>query len=129
MNTFLNKLKLLGTKILYLFPSRIPIGMEEFDNWAKDILTTYGWPDNGSFRFALATMIINQDNKGWRKKYVSKYAFSLALHSSAAKQIAGEYFRLIKDQQKADAKAAEEAAKQPVEATTLSVVASNENRG
>lgn len=124
MITFLNKFKLLLRQARYLFPSRIPIGMAEFDDWAKSILDTYGWPDNGSFRFSLATMIINQDNKGWRKKYVSKYAFHLAIHSAAAKQIAGEYFRILKEQQQAEARAAKS-----VEATTLSVVDSNAQPG
>lgn len=124
MTTFLNKFKLFFTKIYFLFPTPLPIGMAEFDTWAKSILTTYGWPDNDSFRFTLAAMVVNQ---GQTTKYKSKHFFSLAIHSAAAKQIAGEYFRQLKERQMAEAKAA--AAAKSVEATTLSVVGSNESTG
>ncbi len=120
MNTFLNKFKLLVTKFLYLFPSRTPIGMTEFQNWSTSILRTYGWPENDSFRFSLAAMVINL---GPTVKYRSKYWFGVSLHSAASKQIAGEVFRVLKDKQLAEAKAAKLA-----EATALSVVA-NEQPG
>lgn len=127
MNKFINKVKVYFTKFLYLFPSRLPVGMAEFDTWAKSILSTYGWPDNDSFRFTLAAMVVNL---GPTKAYKSKFFFGLAIHSAAAKQIAGEYFRELKEKQMAEQRAnLLAAATKPVEVTTSSPTGSNESQG
>lgn len=119
MTKFLNKCKLYFKKFLYLFPSPLPIGLTEFDNWAKDVLTTYGWPDNDSFRFALASMIINQ---GPAKCSRSKYYFSKVVHAAASKQVAGDVFYSLKMKQKAEALAQNKLA-EAAATSSLSVVA------
>lgn len=120
MTKFTNKLKTIFKKLLFLFPSPLPVGLTDFDTWSKSILDTYGWPVNDSFKFALASMIINQ---GPAVKWRSKSYFSKVVHSAAAKQVAGDVFYHLKMKQKAEALAA-----QTAEATatqTLSVVAND----
>lgn len=124
MAEYTNKLVIFWRKLLYLLPTRLPVGMTEFDEWAKSILTTYGWPDNDSFRFTLAAMVINLGQTVKRKP---KAFFGAAIHSAASKQIAGEVFRELKEKQMAEAKKAAEAAK--AEVTPPKLVASNEQPG
>lgn len=126
MTNLLNKLKLLFKKFLYLFPSPLPIGVDEFETWAKDILDTYQWPDNDSFRFALSTMIVNQ---GPVRAYRSKFYFNLVCHAAASKQIAGHFFQELKLKQQAAARAAQlaELEKQKsAEATAILSVVAND---
>ena len=119
MIKFLNKLKLYFRKFLFLFPSPLPIGLTEFETWTKSINDTYGWPDNDSLSFALATMVINHSAT---TAYRSKYYFGvLVAHAAASKQVAGEVFYQLKQKQRAEALAANKLAE--ATATSLSVVA------
>lgn len=103
MNTLVSKLKFVFKFLTHLFPTRLPIGMVEFTSWSQDIITTYGLPDNDSFRFSLAAMIINLKAT---TAYKPKFYFFLSCRSAMAKQVAGEVFRQIKEAQQAAAKAA-----------------------
>ena len=83
-------------KLAYLIPSPVPVGMSEFDAWSKSIIDVYGFPDNDSIRFALATMIMHS---GPTSANVSKHYFSLCVKASMAKQIAGGQFQAMKQRQ------------------------------
>lgn len=123
------KLKKLSKKLLGLLPSRLPVGMKEFDVWARDIADTYEMPTQhfDSIKFSLASILLGVSHKkAYQDVFVPKYYFALKLHSGASKQIASGVLWQLKEEQKrkeAEAKAAE-AAKQ-TEATAnpvLSVV-------
>ena len=76
-----------------LFPSSLPQGITEFNNWAQSIIDDYGFPDNDSVRFALATMVMHQ---GPTAAYRSKFYFALMVKAGAAKQVASQVFTNIK---------------------------------
>lgn len=123
------KLKKLSKKLLGLLPSRLPVGMAEFEVWAKDISETYQMPTQhfDSIKFSLASILLGVSHKkAYQDVFVPKYYFALKLHSGAAKQIASGVLWQLKEEQKrkeAEAKAAAELAK--TEATVppvLSVV-------
>lgn len=103
------KLLKLMWQVRGLFPSPLPVGVAEFEEWAESIMNTYSIPtyDRTSIRFALATMIINS---GMLETSRPKYKFVLALRAAAAKEVAGGIFHKIKLEQKERA-AAEAAAK------------------
>lgn len=105
MNNFLNKIKLFIAHLLAYLPSRLPIGMEEFDGWAKSVLDLTNLPDNDSTRFALASTIAHQAHERFR---IPKILFANMLQKSAANQIGGAVMHELKEKQKA----AQEAAKQ-----------------
>lgn len=106
-----NKLKRLVNQVLGLFPSRLPVGVTEFDSWAESIIDTYPMPTSNrdSLKFTLATIIMHQ---GTQDAYRSKFYFYLTINAAAAKQIAGEIFYSIKQKQKEEA---ERAAKEEAE--------------
>jgi hypothetical protein len=103
-------------KLLNFIPTPLPVGMTEFDNWAADIISTYGLPNNDSIRFALATMIMHAGPVDASR---SKRYFYLAVRASMAKQIAGGQFQAIKERDLA-ARAQKQA-----EATAMLAVASD----
>lgn len=88
--------KLQLAKLLAFIPTRLPVGMTEFETWSSSIITMYGWPDNDSMRFALAAMIINL---GATQARVSKRYFGLSLHTACSKQVAGQVFHDLKIKQ------------------------------
>lgn len=91
------------------FPSRLPVGVTEFNAWADDIMTMAKSPNNDSVRFALAAMIVNS---GDTEAYISKMFFVLQLRKSMAKQIASFVMYEAKQKQQEEArKAAEESQK------------------
>jgi hypothetical protein len=106
MNNLLNKVKGLIKHILAYVPTKLPIGMTEFDTWAKDVLALTHLPDNDSTRFALASIIPHQKAESF---YVPKIKFAHLLLKSAANQVAGGVMHDLKEKQKA---AIEAAAKQ-----------------
>lgn len=79
------------------FPSPVPQGITEFESWAKSIIDLYGFPDNDSVRFALATMILHS---GPTAAATSKRYFGLMVKAGAAKQVASQVFQDIKQRQK-----------------------------
>lgn len=92
-----------------LFPSRLPVGVTEFNAWADDIMAMAKSPNNDSVRFALAAMIVNS---GDTEAYISKMFFVLQLRKSMSKQIASFIMYDAKQKQQDEArKAAEESQK------------------
>lgn len=95
-------MKRLAKLLLAFIPTRLPIGMSEFDNWSNDIIELSGLPDNDSVRFALASAIMHGKSDG---AYVSKFYFVKLMLKGAANQIAHAKFQALKQEQ--EAKAAE----------------------
>lgn len=83
-------------KLRNYFPSAVPQGIAEFDTWSSSIIRTYGFPDNDSVRFALATMILHS---GPTAAYASKRYYALMVKAGAAKQVASQVFTDIKQRQ------------------------------
>lgn len=114
MNNLLNKTKVFFQKLRARFPSQVPQGVEEFQTWSSSIIYLYGFPDNDSVRFALATMIMHS---GPSAAYVPKHYWATMIKAGAAKQVASQVFQDIKVRQQA----AQLAAAQPAEATATPV--------
>lgn len=104
-------------RLLAFVPTPLPIGVAAHEKWVTSILSMYGYPDNDSTRFAVATMVLNL---GPTSAYKAKRYFGLAIHAGAAKQIAGHFYVELKEKQKA-----EEAARKKAEATALTAAASD----
>lgn len=97
--------------------SPLPRGMKEFDTWSNSIITTYGLPNNDSFRFSLATMILHTDAKDADKP---KEYYGRCASKAMANQVAAQVIQDLK---------AKQLAQQQAEATAASApVASNENK-
>lgn len=85
MHKLIAKLKQIAHLFSAQFPSKLPIGMMEFNIFYNSIIGLYSYPDDPSYKQAIATMIMHL---GPTVKYKSKAFFSAALHKSMANQIA-----------------------------------------
>lgn len=122
MKALVSKLKLLWTKAQAFFPSAVPIGRTAFDVWADSIIQPWGFPDNESLRFALASMVMHL---GPTDAFKPRWYFVKTLRTAMAKQVASTVFVEIKEkQQAAEAKAARDKITQ-AEATATTAAASN----
>lgn len=112
IRAFLLKIKRLLNKVLFAIPSKLPVGMAEFDAWADSIIDTYDLPagvPKDQFKFVLADHVINTNSNTF---LISRFKFAIALRMAASKQIAGAVFTQIKEDQKrlmAEKAAAEQA--------------------
>lgn len=104
------------------FPSSLPIGITEFETWAEDIVSTYGFTRstelNRSYRWILAS---SMTTLGATAAHKSKFYFYLVIQAASAKEVAGGTMYNIKQEQVAEQKAIREAAaaqKLLLEATT-----------
>ena len=95
--------------ICNFFPSRVPQGVEEHTAWATSIIEDYGFPENDSVRFALATMVMHL---GPTAAYRSKFYFALLVKAGAAKQVASQVFHDIKARQQDELRKQQEATAQ-----------------
>ena len=115
-------------RLLSYFPTRLPVGLTEFNAWSSSIIDLAGnFADEDSMRWAIANMVMHLPST---KSRVSKNYFVQCLTKTAANQVAGQVFINIKEKQEALRKAAEEAAKAaapttPAEATATPQAASN----
>lgn len=112
MKRILSKFSRFVRKVKAYFPSRLPVGMTEFDAWAADIIDLYGAPDNDSVRFAIATMVLHCPAQD---AYKPKHYFGLTVSKSMSNQVAAAIVQELKAKQEAAIKeaarlAAEEAA-------------------
>lgn len=95
-------MKLLKCFLSY-FPSKLPVGKTEMDEFLNDIIELSGeYADRTSMEFAIASILIHapSDKAALPKKY-----FVDRLRKSAANQVASQVFQDIKtkqEQQKAE---------------------------
>lgn len=98
MNKFARLVKIVGACL----PTRLPVGMTEFNAWSQDIIDTFevgGIADNDSLKWALAGIIMAL---GPTKAYVPKLYFFLVLVKSASNQIASGFMYELKQKQAAE---------------------------
>lgn len=112
------KLKMIWKRILSYFPTKLPVGMTEFEAWAAEIMELSGkFADETSLKFAIATMVLHAESKYGS---LPKNYFVVRLRKTAANQVAGQIFTDIKAKQE-EAKKAAEAAQPKAEVTAASV--------
>lgn len=125
MNSIINKVLVLLSTLRSYLPTKLPVGVTEFNSWADSIIALSGrYADEDSLKFALATMVIHADAKHGS---LPKAYFISRLRKVAANQVASQIFQDVKVRQAE----AQEAAKQQAEATAKSLesdVASNEHQ-
>ena len=114
-------MKALLNHVLSYLPGPLPVGMSQFNQWARDVLDLSGrFADEDSMLFALASMVIHADAK---HGYLPKRYFVLRLRKVAANQIASQVFQDIKIRQAEAAqqlqKAAEATPVQEVQASDV----------
>jgi hypothetical protein len=97
-------------KQLGLWPQKLPVGISEFDAFAKKIFAIYEIPDLPSYRNAIATMIMHLPPTVDKMPLVY---FGRSIKKAQSNQIAYEIIQQIKEAEKA-AKAIE--ASEPVNA-------------
>ncbi len=107
-------------RLAFFFPSKLPSGATEFEAFASDIITTYGLPNNDSFRWIIAQLLMHFDRQNsykWQKMlfgngYGSKRYFYLEIRGAEARQTGGQLFVQIKENDQKKRAAAEAAAQQ-----------------
>lgn len=77
-----------------LFPAPLPLTSAEHTAWASSILELGGFPDNDSFRHALATMVMHLPQL---TTYKAKAYFVWSLRRSIANQTAYQVMQSIKE--------------------------------
>lgn len=110
------------------FPSNLPVGMTQFEQFANDIVMLAGpLADENSMKYVIASIILNL---GPNTSKISKQYFVRSMRKAAANQIAGQVFTNIKEAQKAEELAKQQLEKQDVEATApvLEAVTSNDQK-
>src|SRR5665213_3402859 len=96
MSTFLLKVKRALLRLRALFPSRLPVGMEEHKAWADSLIFIYDIPDNDSVRFAIAVAILHS---GEATFYRSIEYFGRMMLKGAANEVAGAVVQELKTKQ------------------------------
>lgn len=72
-------------RILGRFPTALPKGAEEFDEFAQSILSTYNIPDFPSYRRAIASMIMHL---GPTMSHAPKSFFAKSIKKAMANEVA-----------------------------------------
>lgn len=108
----MNRLPVQIKRLLSYLPSKLPVGLTQFNTFADSIIELSGqYADDDSMRFAIASMIIHLPAG---KATVPKAFFVNGLRKSAANQVASQVFQDVKTKQaeaQAKLKQAEETAK------------------
>ena len=100
---------------------RLPVGMTEFEAFAKRIIKQAGqFADEDSMKYALASQIIHSSHPRLPDQY-----FIRSLEKAAANQVASQVFQDIKNKQ---LEAQKKLAEQSVEATTQPSGASSDGQ-
>lgn len=121
-------MKLILKRLLSRFPSKLPVGVADFNTWADSVIELAGpYSDPDSMKQALANMIMHAGPKkgtDMPRGAIPKNYFVNALRKGAANQVASYVFQEIRNQKQAAvdaavaaAKAAEET-KQPIAEVT-----------
>lgn len=103
-----SKLKVALNRILGLFPSKIPQGLTEFNDFVTSIVETYSPPgDERSIRFVISSIIMRL---GPTEAYKPKKYFANSLYRAAGSQVAVYVQEMIKQEQRAEQEEAQKAA-------------------
>lgn len=109
--------------ILSFIPTKLPVGMTEFNTWANSIIDLSGeYADRDSMLFALSTMIMHADAKHGA---LPKRYFVSRLRKVAANQVAGQVFHDIKVRQAEAAALAQKTAEDTATTASSSEVESS----
>ena len=91
------KLTFLKAKMLSYFPTRLPLGKSEFNDWATKIISLSGSiADEDSMRYVLASKILELKPNASR---VPLNEFVKLMHKAAANQVASSVFQEIRAKQ------------------------------
>lgn len=113
-------MKLFVKRFLSYFPSKLPVGLPQFNKWTTEIIELSGqFADETSMRFVLASELMHSDAK---RGSVPKNYFVSRCRKLAANQTAGYILQEIKAAQEADR------LKQQAEATATLEVANAETQ-
>ena len=89
------KLRSLLNNVLAFFPSRLPLGAVEFQEWMDSIVELAGpLADKRSMEFVITSTLLHADIKSGG--YIAKRYFVTRLYRSAATQLAHYKFQEIK---------------------------------
>ena len=115
MKSALLKIKKLWARTRALFPSKLPVGLTEFNTWSDSIIELYNAPNNDSVKFSLAVMVLHLPPT---TAYKSKEYFGRSLTKGAANEVASYVMQDLKTKQQEAIKAAQA---KSVEATVISI--------
>ena len=126
ISNLVTKLKRSVRKLRYFFPSPLPLGVTEFNNWAQSIIDTYNLPNNDTVVGALGVMIaqLGPSEASKPKRY-----FGMCVRKTMANQVGHSRFQEIKaeyNRKLAEEKAAIEAAAKNQEVTAPPVTSNGQ---
>jgi len=87
-------------KLISFFPTKMPIGVDEFNAWAADVIMLSNTPDNSSTRFSLCVMIMHRPATEWCK---SKRFYAKQLYKAAVNEVAHSMAQGYKEAQRLSA--------------------------
>jgi hypothetical protein len=99
------KVQRFANKTLGLFPTKLPLGMTDFDRFCDSIFDTYELPNDPSYKHAIASMIMHLGPTVASKP---KRFFALSVQKAMANQIAYQNIQLLKKNEATTEKAANE---------------------
>jgi len=102
MSTLFTRFKRFFKRVEGFIPTRLPVGLSEYERWTASIIDTYGFPANDSIRFSLSVMILHM---GSTEAYKPKRYFALSLHKAMANQVVSQVINELKAKQEADRRA------------------------
>lgn len=100
----MQKIKLFLKRALAHLPSKLPLGMQDFDDFVESIIVLYNFPDDNTYRGAIATMIMHLDPLVTRKP---KAWFAASIRKSMSNQIAYAKLQQYKNEKKPDIESVE----------------------
>lgn len=124
MKTIHLKTKRFFKKILARLPTKLPLGAQEFNEWASDIIFTFNLPDNDSTKWTLAVMSLHLDNSAVLKvgtvvASMPKAYFGVLVTKAMCNQVASQVIQDLKNKQADEAKKAQESAVVAVDGNVL----------
>lgn len=107
------------------FPTQLPVGLSDFNNWCDRLLFTYfpteaSPPSQDSFRFAIAAMVMHLDSQ---KSKVDNRFFGKAIVKGASNEVASFVMHDLKEKREALIKAQQEALKASQQAEVSALIA------
>src|SRR5271165_4231925 len=97
-----------------VLPRALPIGAKAFDDYCTRVFRVWGFPDNPSYRNAIAKMILHFGPQTWRK---APYFFAISLRAGQAREVAWNFTEDARAEAKRQADEAKAAAQPKGEVT------------